>query len=1234
MNNQKWQITIDTGGTFTDVIARSHDQADPIVFKILSDGSLSGVAKACSGRKVFFEANWFCKNDIYKGFSFLPFQSKEAYEIISVDFQSGSIELDRAIDLPTPFNFKMTAYEEAPILAARMICSAKLNEPLDDINLNLGTTKATNAILERKGAAVTLFISKGFRDLLYIEGQQRPDLFQLNIPEPISYCHKIYEVDEFMDSKGLGHRLPISIDKSSIHGDQAICISLKNAFRNGKHENVVKSLINETSSQKHIYLSHEISSNIGFLNRTLTTVIQAYIAPVIHSYMNNIRSKINGKIKLMTSYGAALHADKVLAKDTLLSGPAGGIIGAFNVGKLLGEYNLITFDVGGTSTDVGLIEDELPRKSILAIGNKQYQLETIEIETVAAGGGSICSIDQNTPKVGPESAGSSPGPACYGKGGPLTITDVNFLLNKIAPEHLNLPFSAEEAKEQLQKLAKQLNTSPAKLLRGYENIANEKIANAIKKITIQKGKDPSTFTMISYGGAGGLHACKVAEGLGIKKIIFPYYGGILSAIGIDSAKGFTIYTEQLLLPLDKNKSTLDKRVKKAIELSKNKLLNLTGEVKHIDFTTKIGIRLIGQSSIIELIYRGADKLENDFSDKYYSIYKYRPRSYALELGYIKVLAQESTQPIEKNLIPVDQQFEQKPTSSHATPQYDWSNLKPGAIVNGPAIIANNFGTVFLEPSWKLVIHDQGNAMAEFQGVNQESVIQDPQVQLELFTNRLRYIADEMGLMLQRTSQSVNIRERLDFSCAILDNTASLIVNAPHIPVHLGSLGICTRLVLDKVNINEGDIIITNHPAYGGSHLPDLTLIKGVFYKKKLLAYVVNRAHHAEIGGKTPGSMPVDANYLYEEGVIIAPSYLFKSNEARYDKLEEKLRFAKYPSRTIMQNIQDVQAAVASLEKGAVSLVEMADKYGTNTLNIYMAKIKNNAKSCLVAAIKKYIGKNYTVVERLDDGHEIKLSLNFGDKIHFDFTGSGPVHPNNLNANKSIVYSAVLYFLRLLVKENIPLNDGLLEDVKLTLPTSFLNPNFLKDHDQMPAVVGGNTEVSQRLTDALIKAVELAACSQGTMNNFLFGNDKFGYYETIGGGCGATKTGPGRSAIHQHMTNTRITDPEELEFRFPVRLNQFSIRENSGGNGVHRGGDGIIRELEFEQPMQITILSQHRVERPYGIKGGEPGQCGEQFLIRQNGSQEKLDGICNITVNQGDRIIIKTPGGGAYGKADT
>jgi 5-oxoprolinase (ATP-hydrolysing) len=727
--------------------------------------------------------------------------------------------------------------------------------------------------------------------------------------------------------------------------------------------------------------------------------------------------------------------------------------------------------------------------------------------------------------------------------------------------------------------------------------------------------------------------------LDIQTLILPYDGGLLSAYGIGHARVERLAEQQVLELLTDCENRLPQLVN---NLATKALQNLHQEGYSSQETEIIRqlayLRFKGQDSTLEIPFN--KNLLQTFENQYKKLFGHYPEGRDIEVESLKVMVGTKVFPLLQKEKKVEKYIPQPSSSevsldktTNSTAVFQWDNLQEGAQIEGPAILVNPTSTGFIEPGWLAEVGQDGNIIVQRRDRFLKPITSSPKeaIELELFTNRFRAIAEEMGAQLQRTAFSVNVKERLDFSCAILDADAALLVNAPHIPVHLGSLGICARLVRTKIPLEKGDVVITNHPKYGGSHLPDVTLLSAIYSaENQLIGHVINRAHHAEIGGKRPGSMPPDAKNLVEEGVVISPTYLVKKGEVQWQAMEDLLKNAPYPTRALTENLADINAALASLRTGEAALQKLVQEHGLTKVHYYMAALKQTAAEALQSALESFENQTFAAKEFLDDGHEICVKINIQNgNIDINFDGTSGVHPGNLNANISIVYSAVIYVLRLLCNKDIPLNEGLMQKVQIHLPASFLHPNFSDNDLQNPAVVGGNTEVSQRLVDTLLKAFGLAACSQGTMNNFLFGNERFGYYETIGGGTGAGENFNGRSAVHQHMTNTKITDPEELELRYPVRLQQFAIRKNSGGDGKWHGGDGIIREVEFLEELDITILSQHRKEAPYGLNGGEAGKTGQQILIKKEGVQQILPGIASEKVKSGDRLIIETPGGGGF-----
>ncbi len=1252
---QHWDIWIDTGGTFTDCFAVSPTQ-EILRIKVLSSSRLRGKLQGKIAPQTFrFVHNWRTQTDIFEGYDAYLTNNITAFaKIQNIDFQKNIIKFNLDVNLEQEADFEITAHEEAPILAARIATQTPLDQPLPPLTMRLGSTKGTNALLEKKGANVAFLVTKGFKDLAYIGTQQRPHLFQLDIPEPELLYANVIEVNERLDAQG-NVLIPLSgadIQRitSILRTSQpdAVAIALLHAYRNPVHEQQLRAALSQAGFS-FISLSQKLTPAIKILPRAQTTLVNAYLSPVIDNYLRKIRSKLSNDANLliMTSAGGLVAADFFNPKDSLLSGPAGGVVGAGRIARQLGFPKVLTFDMGGTSTDAARITEGYDYRFATRVGNTEMLSPSLAIETVAAGGGSVCWFDGSKLNVGPKSAGASPGPACYGAGGPLTITDVNLLLGKLEPSAMGIPVHTEQALVALRQLQSDIlaktgrHYTEMELLEGFEKIANEKMADAIRKISVAKGFDPKDYALLAFGGAGGLHACKIADLLGIKEVILPYDGGLLSAYGIGNARIERLAALQILQLFDDCKVRLpqiltDLAAQVTEDLQQEGYADDEVEIVH----QFIYFRFKGQDSTLEIPFSNMENLLPDFEKQYRQLFGHYPAGREIEVESAKVIAGTKQQPVVRpihklppHIAPV---FKMQPPlfSESEVAIYRWDELRDGAFISGPAILINPNSTAFIEPGWNAEVKFQHNIVVKKAEADRISTanISGEAIELELFTNRFMAIAEEMGAQLQRTAFSVNVKERLDFSCAILDADAELLVNAPHIPVHLGSLGICARLVKEKIPLDKGEVVITNHPKYGGSHLPDVTLLSAVYSaENELIGYVINRAHHAEIGGKRPGSMPPDAKNLMEEGVVIPPTYLVKNGETQWEAIERLLQQAPFPTRSLQENLADINAALASLRTGEAALQHLVGQHGLPKVQHYMRQLKQTAREALQTALHRFDNQVFTAKESLDDGHAIQVKINVQNgAIDFDFEGTSPVHPANLNANISIVYSAIIYVLRLLCGKDIPLNEGLMQSVQIHLPTSFLHPQFSDDDWQNPAVVGGNTEVSQRLVDTLLKALGLAACSQGTMNNFLFGNERFGYYETIGGGAGAGNGWHGRSAVHQHMTNTKITDPEELELRYPVRLWQFSVRQGAGGDGQWRGGDGIIREIEFLENLDITILSQHRVEAPYGLNGGENGARGEQVLQRKNGEVEKMNGVDSKSVKPGDRIIIKTPGGGGFG----
>ncbi|SDL29165.1 5-oxoprolinase (ATP-hydrolysing) [Catalinimonas alkaloidigena] len=1252
-DTSRWRIRIDTGGTFTDCLALTPDHRLRRA-KVLSSSALRGQVVGRDGDRLQIRQRWATDEDIFAGYTFTLPEGTFSTTVRHVNLQEGWLELEALPDpLPSfPFDFALTAGEEAPILAARLVTGTPLSEPLPPLEMRLGSTRGTNALLERKGASVALVITKGFADLLAIGTQQRPDLFTLQVEKAPALYTQVFEVDERLQADGsvLRSLTPDEIERvvTAVQQSRAatVALALMHSYRNPAHEQQLAEAL-QAADIAWVSVSSALAPGIRILPRAETAVVNAYLTPVLNDYLQNIRAKLaESQLLVMTSAGGLVGDAFFRPKDSLLSGPAGGVVGAAWSAQRSGIDRILTLDMGGTSTDVARWAGVYDYRQELRVGDAHLLSPALAIETVAAGGGSICAYDGHRLQVGPESAGAQPGPACYGAGGPLTITDVNLLLGRLAPDYFGIPVNQDAAQRAFERLKTQLpsQTDDAALLQGLLDIANEKMADAIRHISVQKGYDPTEYTLLAFGGAGGQHACRVAERLGILQVLVPADAGLLSALGMGAAVVERFASRQVLRPLEEAKPDLP-ALTEALAAEARAQLHAEGyadellEVKQVHAF----LRFRGQDSSLEIVYDEPDTLETRFLQRYREVYGHvveRP------IEVVNWQVQVATRPPAPEDLPSEMEtYTPSPEGHrrhytgggwHEVPVYLREAMRPGAVCAGPALLIDRNSTTVVEAGWAARIDAAGNALlsVEHENTTADLVAAPEAVQRELFANRLTGVAEEMGALLQRTAFSVNVKERLDFSCALLDQDAQLVVNAPHIPVHLGSLGLCVRQVREALPLGEGDVIITNHPGYGGSHLPDITLIAAAHTPDgMLIGYVANRAHHAELGGSRPGSMPPDARSLSEEGVVIAPTYLVRGGEVQWDTLEKLFTTGSYPTRAWEENRADLNAALASIRLGVTALQQLAEQHGLSALQQAMRALQTHAAQVARRGWTRFAPGTYQAEESLDDGTPLRVHLDVShEHLSMDFTGSGGVHPGNLNATPAIVRSVILYVLRLLCPEDVPLNEGMLQDVSVHLPEGCLNPPFPADPTQCPAVVGGNTEVSQRLVDTLLKAFGVAAASQGTMNNLLFGNARFGYYETLGGGVGATEGYAGASAVHQHMTNTRITDPEVLEQRYPVRLERFAVRRGSGGKGQWAGGDGLVREIRFLEPVQLTLLTQRRQTGPYGQAGGHAGQPGRQRVIRQDGTEEGLQGVDGRDLNAGDRVVIETPGGGGWGSA--
>ena len=1334
-----WKFFIDTGGTFTDCLAESPG-GQSFRSKVLSSSAIRGViSEHDSKRRFTIKLNQKISGKFFTGYSILFLELPDSHFTIT---DSDGMKITINSDLPEVLTdakaipFEIYSPEEAPVFATRIITNTPLGNPLPPLNMRLSTTKGTNALLERQGAKSLFFITEGFGDLLRIRNQQRPDLFSLNIQKTVPFYSKIIEVPERLNAdgsvlKGIDlDELKIRI-KPHLAETESAGICLMHSYLNPDHEKKLESLLTGLDV-KRISRSSALSPTIKIVPRATTTDVNAFLSPVMENYLESISGVLgDSQLKIMTSAGSLADSASYCPKDGLLSGPAGGVIGAAAIGKrvskslsglphkknkthvgsedvskenLTGFEKIISFDMGGTSTDVARYDESIDYHYEHTVGDATLSAPAVEIETVAAGGGSICEFDGQSLTVGPESAGAEPGPACYGRGGPLTITDVNLLSGRLHPQNFHISILPGEAEKRLEELMIQINSADSdqsgsnkkmsrkQVLDGFLDIANERMAQAIRKISIQKGFNPAEYAMVAFGGAGAQHALAVAKKLGIRNVLVPADAGLLSAYGLQQARLEEISTQQVLQPLESEAENLSDLFSDLGKEATEKLKKQGVNRKDIIISQRrIFLRFKGQDHSLEIDFSDADQIEKDFKAAYEEQYGHWIENRDIEIEAIRVKVSENSSltrgdkgdwqsPIEGGKVCNTYQgddhddFETKEHPSHRqqmhlsaySPQgeisqfqtiYLSNNIKPETKLSGPALILDSFTTTVIETGWDgILLDDRTWLLRDFQDSKKSEDLEEKKskeqqrseaVNLQLYTNRFRAVADQMGEMLRKTSMSVNVKERLDFSCALLDADGYLVVNAPHIPVHLGAMGTCVRSLIrffegekgilstkDLIGLQklaEGDVLITNHPGFGGSHLPDVTIVTPVFYNGKRIGFTASRAHHSEMGGKRPGSMPPDATNLAEEGVVIPPIFLARKGKFDWTSLEKLLKNSRWPSRAPEENLADIRAAVAANHRGVLELQKLAGTFGSAEVTEYMIRLKEYAKNRMSSTLQKIEDGTYRAEEKLDDGSVLKAECSIkNSSMKIDFTGTSDVHPGNLNANPSIVNSVVMYVLRLLIDEPLPLNDGLLEPVEITIPKGMLNPDFPDDPAECPAVVGGNIETSQRLSDTLIKAFGLSACSYGTMNNVLFGNDSFGYYETVAGGIGAGNGFHGADAVHQHMTNTRATDPEIFEHRYPVRLNRYAIRMNSGGAGKWNGGNGLIRDITFLEPVSLSVLSQHRVVPPYGMDGGKPGKTGKNMVERRNGSTKVLKWKDGTDLKKGDRFILKTPGGGGFG----
>ena len=1195
-----WQFWIDRGGTFTDIVAKKPD-GKIIIDKLLSENS-------------------------------------DAYKDAAVEGIRRILELKKDDKIPTD-----------------IISSVKM-----------GTTVATNALLERKGDRTLLLITKGFGDLLRIGYQNRPLLFDLNIKLPELLYERVVEVSERLNEKGEvvtelnEEEVRNSLIKAKSDGINSVAIAFMHSYINPDHENKIEQIAKEENFNQ-ISVSHKVSPLIKLVGRGDTTVVDAYLSPILRRYVNQVSEELKDtkstQLMFMQSNGGLTDANLFQGKDALLSGPAGGVVSMTQTGKQAGFNKLIGFDMGGTSTDVCHFAGEFERSFETELAGVRIRAPMMQINTVAAGGGSILSYKDGRFQVGPESAGAIPGPASYGRGGPLTVTDCNVLLGKLNPDFFpkvfgktgDQPLNFEIVKKKFLDLSdiisKEKNEPMMdifKMAEGFLKIAVENMANAIKKISIQKGYDVTNYMLNCFGGAGGQHACNVADSLGISNVMIHPYAGVLSAYGMGLAEIRSIreghFEKNITNILDAENliEILSSQAKKDLndqDISDASIILLKNAFLHYK----------GSHQNLEIKFDTPENMRKSFEQEHKKRFGFfvEDREIFIEMLTVEAVGKKTenydflnpnTSTTKANPIAFKKMYVNG--SEINTPIYKRDELIIGQNISGPAIIVEATGTNIIDDGWSGTLDKHYNLIlsrVEEKKLQKGIGTSVDVVMLEVFNNLFMNIAEQMGATLANTAYSVNIKERLDFSCALFNNEGSLVANAPHVPVHLGSMSEAIKTVvrLNKDNIYPDDVFVLNAPFNGGTHLPDVTVITPVFDKngKEIIFFVASRGHHADIGGKTPGSGPPDSKHIEEEGVLIDNFKLFDKGIFREQEMRKILSSGKYPCRNIEHNMADLAAQVAANKTGINEINSMIDQFGIETVHAYMNHVQDNAEESIRNAIVNLKQGEYEY--ELDNGEFIRVNVKIDKKNReaiIDFTGTAPKNPFNYNAPMAVCYAVILYVFRTLVGNNIPLNEGCFKPIKIIIPNnSMINAKYPS------AVIAGNTEVSQLTCNALFGALGVIAGSQATMNNFIWGNEKIQNYETICGGTGAGPNFHGTSAIQTHMTNTRSTDPEVLETRFPVRLEEFSIRKNSGGKGKFNGGDGVTRKLRFLEPMTVTTLCSHRKIKPFGLNGGGPGDCGKEWLEKADGSILSLSGNDSCQVKINDLFVMETPGGGAFGK---
>ncbi|MGW5331860.1 hydantoinase B/oxoprolinase family protein [Streptomyces bauhiniae] len=1150
-------------------------------------------------------------------------------------------------------------YADAAVAGVRELLGDS-PEPVEAVRM--GTTVATNALLERTGERTLLVITRGFRDALRIAYQNRPHLFARHIELPEQLYERVVEVDERIAADGTELRAPdlaaleAELRRAYEDGIRAVAVVCLHSHLHPEHERAVGEPA-ERAGFPQISLSSEVSPLMKLVPRGDTAVVDAYLSPVLHRYIRHVADELRGvRLMFMQSNGGLTEAGQFRGKDAVLSGPAGGIVGMARMSEPAGHHRVIGFDMGGTSTDVSHFAGEYERVFTTAIAGVRLRAPMLDIHTVAAGGGSVLHFDGSRYRVGPDSAGADPGPASYRAGGPLTVTDANVMLGRVQPARFpavfgpdgDQPLDAAAVRDGFAALAREIreatgdDRTPEQVAEGYLRIAVADIAAAIKRISVQQGHDVTRYALTTFGGAGGQHACKVADALGIRTVLVPPMAGVLSALGIGLADITAMREQSVEAPLTEAAMPGVRDTADALEAAARAELRAEDVPEdRIRTARRAQLRYDGTDTTLTVDLTDPDAMRRAFEERHRATYTFTlDRDIVVEA--LSVEATGLTPPPDLSALAPYEGAPAAPDTVRLHTGGAWRDvplhrreaLPPGDTVTGPAIITEAGTTTVVDEGWQATANDHGHLVMERAAVTESSrpdTEVDP-VLLEVFNNLFMSIAEQMGAQLESTAQSVNIKERLDFSCALFDPDGNLVANAPHIPVHLGSMGTSVKEVVRRrgARMRPGDSYAVNDPYHGGTHLPDVTVITPVFGSgpgdPEILFHVASRGHHAEIGGIAPGSMPAGSRTIEEEGVLFDNWLLTEDGRLREEETRRLLTDAPYPSRNPDTNLADLRAQIAANRKGADELGRMIEEFGLDVVQAYMRHVQDNAEESVRRVIDALDDGEYAY--ETDSGAVIRVQVRVdraARRATIDFTGTSAQLGTNFNAPSAVVHAAVLYVFRTLIADDIPLNDGCLRPLDIVVP-----PGSMLAPESPAAVVAGNVETSQAITGALYAALAVQAEGSGTMNNVTFGNDDHQYYETIASGSGAGDTFPGADVVQTHMTNSRLTDPEVLEWRLPVRLDEFAVRRGSGGAGRQRGGDGAVRRIRFLEPMTVSALSQHRRVPPYGMAGGAPGALGANRVEHADGTVTDLGASGSAEVGPDDVLVVETPGGGGYG----